>query len=64
MLSHDVFCRLKKQHGCPWKGPLNKLQVLHIDYFCLLSQTMIYSVFYGGPEGSHIHIKNVAENEK
>ncbi|XP_068761369.1 TNF receptor-associated factor 6-like [Montipora capricornis] len=26
MLSHDVLCRLKKVHGCPWKGPLSKLE--------------------------------------
>ena len=27
MLSHEVFCRMKKQRGCPWKGPLGKLEV-------------------------------------
>ncbi|KAL9955369.1 hypothetical protein ACROYT_G036679 [Oculina patagonica] len=26
MLSHEVFCRMKKQHGCPWKGTLGKLE--------------------------------------
>lgn len=27
MLSHGVFCQLRKQHGCPWKGPLGSLEV-------------------------------------
>ncbi|XP_015777902.1 PREDICTED: TNF receptor-associated factor 6-like isoform X5 [Acropora digitifera] len=26
MLNHLVFCRLKKQYECPWKGPLSKLE--------------------------------------
>ncbi|XP_068674158.1 TNF receptor-associated factor 6-like [Montipora foliosa] len=26
LLNHDVFCRLKKLYGCPWKGPLSKLE--------------------------------------
>ncbi|XP_044175461.1 TNF receptor-associated factor 6-like [Acropora millepora] len=26
MLNHHVFCRLKKVHECPWKGPLGKLE--------------------------------------
>ncbi|XP_044174923.1 TNF receptor-associated factor 6-like [Acropora millepora] len=26
MLNKPVFCRLKKLHGCPWKGPLSKLE--------------------------------------
>ena len=28
------------------------------------SDPMIWSVFYGGPEGSHMQIKNVATNQK
>ncbi|XP_068717056.1 TNF receptor-associated factor 6-like [Montipora capricornis] len=27
MLNYDVFCRLKKVRGCPWKGTLRKLEV-------------------------------------
>ncbi|XP_015777801.1 PREDICTED: TNF receptor-associated factor 6-like isoform X8 [Acropora digitifera] len=26
MLNHPVFCRLKKVHECPWKGPLGELE--------------------------------------
>ncbi|XP_015777910.1 PREDICTED: TNF receptor-associated factor 6-like isoform X6 [Acropora digitifera] len=26
MLNHTVFCRFKKLHECPWKGPLSKLE--------------------------------------
>ncbi|PFX14515.1 TNF receptor-associated factor 6-like [Stylophora pistillata] len=26
MMDQDVFCRMKKQHGCTWKGKLGKLQ--------------------------------------
>ena len=26
ILSRDVFCRCKKEHGCSWKGPLGKLE--------------------------------------
>ena len=25
ILCHDVFCRMKKEHGCTWKGPLKTL---------------------------------------
>lgn len=31
MESHEVFCRMKKQRGCPWKGPLGKLEVCRIN---------------------------------
>ena len=32
MLSHSVFCRLQKQHGCPWKGPLKDMEVCCLVY--------------------------------
>ncbi|XP_073243627.1 TNF receptor-associated factor 6-like [Porites lutea] len=25
ILCHDVFCRMKKEHGCTWKGPLKTI---------------------------------------
>lgn len=28
LLNHPVFCRWKKLYGCPWKGPLGKLEVM------------------------------------
>lgn len=26
IMSHNVFCRFKKQYGCPWKGALSSLE--------------------------------------
>ena len=32
MLALSVFCRLKKQHGCPWKGLLKDMEVCCLVY--------------------------------
>ena len=29
-MDQGVFCRMKKQRGCTWKGKLGKLEVLEL----------------------------------